>query len=65
MEFTDDDSKAQGILTYSQSNNPESPHFDDQTRLFSEKQFRIMLFTEEEIQAHKLSEQTITTKVTK
>ena len=27
------------ILTYSQSDNPASPHFDDQTKLFSEKRW--------------------------
>ena len=27
------------ILTYSESSNPASPHFADQTKLFSKKQF--------------------------
>jgi acyl-homoserine-lactone acylase len=27
------------ILTYSESDNPASPHFDDQTKLFSRKQW--------------------------
>jgi len=27
------------ILTYSESSNPTSPHFADQTKLFSKKQF--------------------------
>jgi len=27
------------ILTYSESSNPSSPHFADQTKLFSKKQF--------------------------
>jgi acyl-homoserine-lactone acylase len=34
------------ILTYSQSENPASPHFDDQTRLYSQKQWLPMRFSE-------------------
>ena len=63
LEFTDSGPKAQGILTYSQSNNSESIHFDDQTKLFSQKQFRPMLFTDEEIQANIESEITISAEV--
>ena len=41
--------KAQAILTYSQSTNPDSPHFGDQTKLFSERKWLPMLFTAKEI----------------
>lgn len=39
------------ILTYSQSTNPESPHHDDQTRLFAEKEWVDLPFCEEDILA--------------
>lgn len=45
--------KAQSILTYSQSTNPLSPHFGDQTELFSKGQWLPMRFTDKEIRADK------------
>jgi acyl-homoserine-lactone acylase len=39
------------ILSYSQSENPASPHYADQTRLFSNEQWLPMRFTEAEIKA--------------
>ena len=45
--------KAQAILTYSQSTNPLSPHFGDQTELFSKGQWLPMRFTDKEIRADK------------
>jgi acyl-homoserine-lactone acylase len=36
VEFTDEGVRSEGVLTYSQSTNPTSPHFADQTRLYSE-----------------------------
>jgi acyl-homoserine-lactone acylase len=43
--------KAQGFLTYSQSTNPASPHYGDQTERFSAKKWISYPFTEEEITA--------------
>jgi acyl-homoserine-lactone acylase len=37
------------ILTYSQSENPRSPHFDDQTELYSRKQWLPMRFSRSSI----------------
>jgi acyl-homoserine-lactone acylase len=51
VQFTDGCPEARSILTYSQSTNPESPHFADQTRLFSDKRWVDMLFCEDEIMA--------------
>jgi acyl-homoserine-lactone acylase len=51
LEYTDDGPRAKAFLTYSQSGDPASPHFTDQTELFSEKQWRPVLFVEEEIAA--------------
>ncbi len=42
---------ARGLLTYSQSPEPESPHYSDQTELYSRGEWIDFPFTEEEIQA--------------
>ena len=42
---------ARGILTYSQSPEPDSPHYADQTKLYSRGEWVDFPFTEEEIQA--------------
>lgn len=39
VSFNDNGLQAKGNLTYSQSTNTESPHYADQTKLFSEKAF--------------------------
>jgi acyl-homoserine-lactone acylase len=59
LEYTDDGPKAKAFLTYSQSGDPESEHFDDQTLLFSKKQWRPVLFTEDEIAADTKREYTV------
>ena len=52
VSFTDQGPVAKGILTYSESSNALSPSFVDQSVLYStEKQFRPLLFTEDEIAA--------------
>ncbi|MER7692292.1 penicillin acylase family protein [Streptomyces sp. NPDC097610] len=40
---------ARTLLTYSQSSNPDSPHFSDQTRLFSEGKWVTSRFCEKDI----------------
>jgi len=42
---------ARGMLTYSQSQEPESVHYDDLTRLYSDGQWIRFPFSEKEIQA--------------
>lgn len=49
--FTDAGPRARAVLTYGQSGDPTSPHFSDQTELFSRKAPRGILFTEEEIRS--------------
>ena len=44
---------ARGILTYSQSTNPASPHYADQTRLFASKKLIPLPFSDAEIAADK------------
>jgi len=51
MEFTDSGPRAKALLTYSQSGDRESPHFSDQTELFSRKEWRLVLFRTEDIEA--------------
>jgi len=41
--------KGHWILTYSQSTNPDSRHYSDQTKLFSRSEFIPMLYTSKEI----------------
>jgi acyl-homoserine-lactone acylase len=51
--FTDAGPRARAILTYGESGDPQSPHFSDQTELFSRKAWRDILFSEKEIAADK------------
>ena len=53
-QFTDDPDcpvDARTILTYSQSTNPNSPYFADQTRMFSNKEWVDEAYCEDEIAA--------------
>ena len=43
--------RGKALLTYSQSGDPDSPHFTDQTKLYSRKEWRPVLFDEEEVAA--------------
>ena len=45
------DPQAKAILTYSQSPEPDSPHFADQTRLYSKSEWITLPFTDAEIEA--------------
>jgi acyl-homoserine-lactone acylase len=51
VELTSRGPRARTILTYSQSANPASAHYRDQTLLFSRKQWVTGRFTEAEINA--------------
>lgn len=51
VELTPQGPRTRTILTYGQSANPVSPHFADQTALFSRKQWVTERFTEAEIKA--------------
>ncbi len=51
LEYTTQGPHAQAFLTYSQSGDPASPLYYDQTELFSAKKWRRILFTEAEIKA--------------
>ena len=60
VEFGPNGPKSQGILTYSQSTNPASPFHSDQTRVYSDKKWDDLLFTEEAVKAATVSTKTIT-----
>jgi acyl-homoserine-lactone acylase len=49
--FTHEGPRSRALLTYSQSTDPTSPYFADQTRLFSKKRWVRMKFTEADIVA--------------
>jgi acyl-homoserine-lactone acylase len=51
VEFTDQGPVSQGVLTYSQSTNPDSPHFGDQTELYSKKGWDDLRFTPAAVKA--------------
>ncbi|NVB38877.1 penicillin acylase family protein [Pseudenhygromyxa sp. WMMC2535] len=51
LQYTDDGPEAKALLSYSQSGDPDSPHFSDQTELFSAKQWRPVLWREQDIAA--------------
>src|SRR5262249_43832147 len=51
VELTSHGPRARTILTYSQSANPASPHYSDQTVLFSNKRWVTEQFSEAEINA--------------
>lgn len=51
MQFADDGPHAAAFLTYSQSGDPSSPHYSDQTTRFAEKQWRDIVYTEADIDA--------------
>lgn len=49
-----------GVMTFSQSTDPASPHYSDWTELYSNKGWHDMPYCSEDIQADKLSEMEIT-----
>jgi acyl-homoserine-lactone acylase len=55
VEFTEAGPVSRGVLTYSQSTNPASPHHSDQTRLYSNKGWDDLLFSDEAVEAATVS----------
>ncbi len=51
LQYTEDGPQAEMFLSYSQDHDPEGEHFKDQTLLYSDLEWRPMLFTEEDIAA--------------
>ena len=59
--FTDAGPRARAVLTYGESGDPQSPHFSDQTELFSRKPWRDILFSDKDIAADKQLRTTVVT----
>ena len=57
LAYTDEGPQAQAILSYSQSGNPDSDYFSDQTQLYRDKLWRDILFSPEDIARAALSVQ--------
>jgi acyl-homoserine-lactone acylase len=51
LQYTDEGPKADMFLSYSQDHDPEAEHFKDQTELYSDLEWRPILFKEEDIAA--------------
>jgi acyl-homoserine-lactone acylase len=51
VEYDDDGPHAEAVLTYSQSEDPDSPHYSDQNELYGQGLFRAVRFTEDDIAA--------------
>lgn len=61
VEFTDNGPQGRGILTFSQSNNAFSPHWNDQSAYYAQYNgLRPILFTEDDIAANTISSMTLT-----
>ncbi|HCD55926.1 MAG TPA: peptidase S45, partial [Halieaceae bacterium] len=58
--YEDDGPVAEALLTYSQSGDPASPHFTDQTELYRDKQFRPVRFQRKDVEADVQSRITLT-----
>jgi acyl-homoserine-lactone acylase len=63
VEFTDHGPISQGVLSYSQSTNPASPHFGDQTKLYSQKGWDDLCFTPEAVKASAVSTLALTERI--
>jgi len=50
VEFTDTGPKSQGFLSYSESTDPSSPHYSDQTELYSKKGWDDLLFNDADVE---------------
>jgi acyl-homoserine-lactone acylase len=59
VEFTDDGPRSEGFLTYSQSTDPTSPHYSDQTELYAKKGWDDLLWRDEAVEEKTLSRMVI------
>ena len=62
LEYTDSGPNGVAILTYSQSSDPASEHFSDQTELYSQKRWRPVLFNASAIAADTKREYRVTSR---
>lgn len=64
LEYTAQGPRAYGLLAYGQSDDPQSPYYRDQTLRLSEKSWRPLLFTRDEVAAAKARVEVVTAPVT-
>lgn len=55
LSWTDEGPEAEALLSYSQSGDPNSPHFDDQTQLYAEKAWRPIRYSPVDIEENAVS----------
>jgi acyl-homoserine-lactone acylase len=60
VHFTDAGPRSEGVLTYSESTNPDSVHSSDQTKLFSSYGWEDLYFTEPAVEKAALSRDVVT-----
>jgi acyl-homoserine-lactone acylase len=60
LTFDDKGPVGEALLSYSQSDDPASEHYADQTKLYSEEKWRPVRFHAEDIKAHAVSTQVLT-----
>ena len=58
VEYSDEGVRSEGLLTYSQSTDPTSPYFGDQTELYSQKGWDALHFDLEDARAAAMSSRT-------
>ncbi len=51
VTFPEEGPKARGLLAFSQSSDPRSPYYRDQTELFSRQQWQTLPFSDRQIDA--------------
>ena len=59
LAYTDEGPEAQAILSYSQSGDPDSEYFSDQTALYRDKMWRDILFEPTDIAREAISVTTL------
>ncbi|NWN92242.1 penicillin acylase family protein [Marinobacter adhaerens] len=59
LEFTDNGPEAYGLVSYGQSADSQSDYFLEQSKDYSDKDYRQLWFTEEDIQLHSNGEQVV------
>lgn len=60
LEFTENGPEAYGLISYSQSSDSSSVYFNDQSDMYSRKDYRPILFSEEDVLANLVSQGEIT-----
>lgn len=60
VEFGDDGPLAYGLVSYSQSTDPASSYFNDQSQRYSQKDYRQLFFTDTDIEANLIPNGTTT-----